>query len=88
MPRRSLSVVSRMTEEERLRFRRLRDIEEILRSEFEAAQLELDHVIQMTIPGRVNEALERSIQATRRLRQFLALGDVPADVLQRLDETA
>jgi hypothetical protein len=62
-----------------------RTIEEFLRAEYETAQAEFDRVKENSGVEPDMNICRRYIQATERLRQFLAHGQVPADVLERLN---
>ena len=61
-------------------------VERILRSEYEFAQAEFDHAKRN--PGMdadVQAGTSRYFEATVRLRKFLAEGEVPRDVTERLN---
>jgi hypothetical protein len=60
-------------------------IEKILRAEYQAAEAELDRT--RTNPGMKSDIEvygKRYMEATVRLRRFLAQGEVPRDVIEKL----
>ena len=86
MPREKLSVIRETREEQRLRLCRARAIEKILLDEFEAAQAEFDEVVRSHIRGRVTAAVERYTRAVTRMRTFLAQGEIPPDIAQKIED--
>ena len=63
--------------------------EKTLREEYEAAQAEFD--LARANPGdesHVQACGKRYIDATVRLRKFLANGEIPSDVAEKLDSDA
>jgi hypothetical protein len=61
-----------------------RTIEEFLRAEYEKAQAEFDRAKEDSPFAPDLDICRRYIQATERLRKFLAYGEVPCDALERL----
>jgi hypothetical protein len=61
-------------------------IERILLAEYEAAQAEFDRARNHPdIDVDIRQCGKRYIEATARLRRFLADGEVPHDVLEKLN---
>ena len=81
----TVSVPSLMPEEQRLQRRRMRVIEEILLGEYNAVRAEFDQAKENP-PSQyqVQATCERYMDVIRRLKNFLATGQIPADVERRL----
>ena len=61
-----------------------RTIEELLRAEYETAQAEFDLAKENSGTPPDVEVCRRYIQATEKLRKFLAHGEVPRDTMEKL----
>lgn len=62
-------------------------IEKLLLAEYETALAEFDRVKEQpdAEPG-IHVCVKRYIEATARVRKFLAYGEVPRDIVERLNE--
>lgn len=61
-------------------------IEGILRTEYETAQAEFDRAREdPDMKAEIQAYGKRYIEATVRLRRFLAEGEVPPDIMEKLD---
>jgi hypothetical protein len=72
------------TEGQLAHFRRMRAIEEILLTEYEARLVEFSSMqSDLSTPGQIEFAGERYLRAIRKLRKFLADGEIPTDLADR-----
>jgi hypothetical protein len=81
------AVLRQIVEGQRLHLRRVRAIEKILVSEYNDACTEFDRAKERNAPAwEVKATCERYIHAMERLRRFLADGEIPSDVEDRLEK--
>src|ERR1700733_3911401 len=72
------------TEGQPAHFRRMRAIEEILLTEYEARLVEFSSMqSDLSAPGQIEFAGERYLRAIRKLRKLLADGAIPSDLADR-----
>ena len=83
---RSQSAAHRLTGRSLSSFGESRSAEEVLTAELEAAQDEFDRAKENPERGADINALTRYILAMERLRKFLAYGEVPPGVMERLNK--
>lgn len=86
MLRREQTSRQEIPEQWRRRLSRSRAIERILVKEYDSAHTQLAETTKMHLSDPVKDAIERCIQASQRLRKFLANGEIPPDVVEKLNQ--
>jgi hypothetical protein len=83
---RPVQVSSRIPKEQHLNLRRMRTAENILLTEFNVARAECDQVKETPqSPDQMQATCERYIEAVRRPRLFLGVGEIPPDVARQFE---